>query len=113
MANIETKLEVKVSDIDMIRDLIEVMVEDAECLPERTAQALRIAAEGGCCEIGIDELMNMGFCRADVGGDVSGLPVHSANQVLKRVKVRDSGVMKYIYPEHYKMQCGETVIMEW
>lgn len=108
MAKINASVEIKVTDIDLIKGLVDVLSSNYEELPEQVKDALMMMAEGGALEFTWDDVGRLSLGnKFEVTPEIKG--IRSINKVMKRIVTVD-GVF---YPDHFciKWPCGYGI--EW
>lgn len=108
MAKINTSVEIKVADVNLIKGLIDVLNSNYEELPEQVKDVLLIMAEGGALEFTWDDVERLSLGnKFEVTPEVKS--IRSVNKVMKRIVTAD-GVF---FPDHFciKWPCGYGI--EW
>lgn len=108
MNNLDVK--VAVQGMDKVSTLIDLIMQYEHELPGDLLRAVVDLADCEHCEVGIEQVLEMGFvsarCVAD-GVDIE--CVRSVNKILKRV---DAGI--HIFPKTLKLIANDgTIILEW
>lgn len=106
MTDIKMKLEVQ--GADKVETLIELLSKHIDSLPVELVNSLKDLADCDACEIGLDQLKNLGVNPHDVSCFIDNENIDrvvSANKILKRVSMFDDGVNEIIncYPDNFKM----------
>lgn len=113
MAEINANIDLKLSDIDSIKTLVELLIKNENALPSEIIECVSGIVNNDVFEMDIGEVQRCGFSTASVYADGNYVEkVTSCNKYLKRVAVLGG---THIFPEHMKMIASDekTVLMEW
>lgn len=106
------KIKIELKDIELIKNLIELLEMYFEYLPIDLQKKLKEIEETGLNDFKAEDFKLM-YPDADYSKlDFSIDKVLSINKILKKVVYYDDGV-KTIYPEHFYLRYDDKSIIEW
>ena len=111
------KIKIELQDIELIKNLIELLEMHFENLPIDLQNKLKEIEETGLNDFTADDFKlmypNADYSKLDFSIDFSSQKVLlSVNKILKKVTYYNDGV-KVIYPEYFYLRHDGKTIIEW
>ena len=108
------KIELELKDIDIIKNLLELIESHYEDLPTELKKQLHIISEEGFNDITSDTLDKMLISgNRVIKTNIYTDKIVSVNKVLRKVLIMEDGVIKPIYPVNFYLIVNDIKIVEW
>lgn len=115
MATSNFKIDVNVKDIDLFKNLVELLEKHNDDLPTELQESLKSISKNGIKDFTSDDFYKM-FPDADyalVETSFKSTNIIGMNKILKRVEYFEDGEKLTEYPETFYLKYDSEIIIEW
>lgn len=111
MAKVNTEMSINVMDIDKVKTLVDLLSAYLDVLPPELKKSLSELADCEQCEIGYDELIEIGHKPGVKVKNSAGIEhIISVNPILRRVR---SGGSPDSFPASFSLWSGDNLLVSW
>lgn len=114
----DLKINIELKDIDLIKNLVELLQTKFSELPKEIQESLMLIEESGINDIDADKFIETYGYDVDYKNNFHSQQIISVNKILKKVCYveRDENnniLQKVEYPEHFKEWVNDKLVTEW